>query len=557
MNEKKRILFVNEASPLNTGFSVIGQEILTRLNRTNKYELAELGCYIQPNDPRVGEIPWKFYPVMPNQEDQNGNREYNSSVFAQFGEIALEKVCLDFQPDIVVDVRDHWMCEFQLRNTFRKNYKVLWMPTIDGLPQKVEWLQDYKNADMILTYSKFGRNLLAKEAPDINVFDVVAPGVNHDIYKPMDKNKIRSIFGIPKDANIIMTVMRNQKRKLYPDLIEMFKDYLKHCNYNNNPKLAKNTYLYLHTSYPDVGYDIARHIMQNGVGHRVLVSYKCHQCKKFYPDFFQTELTTCKYCGSLSGYMPNTSNGLTREELAVIYNLADLYVQYSICEGYGMPIAEAKACCIPAFAVDYSAMSEQVEVEGCQKIRVERFFHESIQETEQIRALPDNNDCIKKIYKFFQKPESERLRYGVLARKDIIDNCSFDRAAKVFESAIDSLEINDRNKTWLSQSDNTIVPNTDIPKNIRNSSEFIDWCIDNILCDPKLKFSFWRDELIKGLNVGYMLGRSGKEPCNAKIIVENMLRKVENNNKWEAIRASLVIKKVDDGAKKEIFWELI
>src|SRR5690606_349177 len=45
------------------------------------------------------------------------------------------------------------------------------------------------------------------------------------------------------------------------------------------------------------------------------------------------------------------------------------------CEGMGMPIAEAKACGLPAFAVDYSAMKEQVECEGCQSIKVERFFH--------------------------------------------------------------------------------------------------------------------------------------------------------------------------------------
>jgi hypothetical protein len=42
---KKRIFIANDASCLNTGYGIYGKEILTRLHNSNKYEIAELGCY--------------------------------------------------------------------------------------------------------------------------------------------------------------------------------------------------------------------------------------------------------------------------------------------------------------------------------------------------------------------------------------------------------------------------------------------------------------------------------------------------------------------------------
>ena len=42
---KKRILFCNETSFLNTGYSVYGREVIGRIFNTNKYEIAEFGIY--------------------------------------------------------------------------------------------------------------------------------------------------------------------------------------------------------------------------------------------------------------------------------------------------------------------------------------------------------------------------------------------------------------------------------------------------------------------------------------------------------------------------------
>jgi len=54
-------------------------------------------------------------------------------------------------------IRDWWMDEFVLRSPFRNYFKFIWMPTIDGEPQKEMWLDSYKQCDGILTYLTFTR----------------------------------------------------------------------------------------------------------------------------------------------------------------------------------------------------------------------------------------------------------------------------------------------------------------------------------------------------------------------------------------------------------------
>ena len=58
--------------------------------------------------------------------------------------------------------------------------------------------------------------------------------------------------------------------------------------------------------------------------------------------------------------MPSVNSGLSTKELVEIMNMFDIYVQYAICEGFGMPQVEAAACGIPIASVDYSAMNDIV-----------------------------------------------------------------------------------------------------------------------------------------------------------------------------------------------------
>jgi hypothetical protein len=265
--DKKRILFVTEASYLKTGFSTYLREVFRRLNRTGKYVLAEHGSYGEPKsrDRRPHEIPWAYYHNMPENEIE-GQVYQEKYQTAQFGEWKSPQVLSDFKPDIVITNRDHWMDEFLSRSPLRKYFTWLWMPTVDGYLQQWEWLKTYNGVDGLFAYSWFGKRVLEEQSRfmlakqydinPLNVIDVCQPGTNTDIYKPMDKIEVKKMLGIPEHLKFIGTVMRNQPRKLFPRTIESFAKFKR-----NHPNESKNVILLLHTSIPDVGWDRGKGII--------------------------------------------------------------------------------------------------------------------------------------------------------------------------------------------------------------------------------------------------------------------------------------------------------
>ena len=64
-----------------------------------------------------------------------------------------------------------------------------------------------------------------------------------------------------------------------------------------------------------------------------------------------------------SQFLLTNVSGIPREALAVLYNAADLYVSTS-AEGFGLTIAEALACGVPAVGCDYSSVPEVIGPAG-------------------------------------------------------------------------------------------------------------------------------------------------------------------------------------------------
>jgi glycosyltransferase involved in cell wall biosynthesis len=339
-NRKRRVLFTGEASFLATGFSTYLNEVISRLHATGEFLCAEMGSYAHDDDPRCQQVPWKFYPVAPARSNQAAMQQYMSSPTNQFGEAKFDDVCLDFKPDIVCSIRDWWMDEFIERSPLRNNFKFIWMPTIDGEPERELWLDTYKRCDRVLTYSEYGMDLLKRTGRrGTNLVTIASPGVDLEMFKPPEnKRDHKARLGIDPNSLIVGTVMRNQKRKLYYDLIEAFSMWLHQSKTKGHLELAKRTFLYLHTSYPDVGYDIGKAIRDFKIGNKVIMTYLCSNCQTAYPSFFNGEMMVCRKCGKLAAHPPNANHSCPRNVLADIMKTFDLYVQYSICLHPDTPI---------------------------------------------------------------------------------------------------------------------------------------------------------------------------------------------------------------------------
>lgn len=540
---KKKILLINESSFLKTGYSTYGFETLKRLHATNKYEIAELGCFARSDDPQRHQLPWKFYGNLPNNNDKVAVDFYNSNQSHAFGSWKFEEILLDFQPDIVWDIRDWWNFEFEERSPFRNYYHWVIMPPVDSVPQHPQWISTFANADAVFSYSDWGLSVLKGNNKLINVVASAPPGADLKTFNIIkNKKDHKKNWGIPEDSFIIGTVMRNQKRKLYPDLIESFRMFLNEVP----PYIAEKSYLYLHTSYPD-WWDIPSLIIEHEVSHRIIITYKCRACKNVFASFFQDARNSCPRCYQQEAFLPNTHMGIERNELASIINLFDVYVQYSNSEGFGMPQVEASSCGVPVFAIDYSAMSDVVRKIRGYPIKYLKLAKEA--DTGCNRAIPDNVDFVNQLVKFAQLPETWRNKKGFEARKATELHYDWDKTSKIWEKHFDSVPLKDVASTWESPV-KIHEPNTEIPINL-TPEQFIQWAIINVAGRPELCNHYMAMRLIRDIqwqstteHTGDIyfndLSAIGTRPKRKDFTREDALKELRNicdyNNFWEQKR---------------------
>lgn len=545
---RKRILFVGESSYLASGFATYHNEVLSRLFDMDRYELSELACFGGYDDPRRYERPWNFIPNVPDPKSPSEEAEYNSNKLNEFGQWKFERVCLDIQPDVVVDVRDWFNCEFLSRSPFRRHYHLSLMPTVDSYPQQEQWLDTYLSADSIMTYTQWGMDVLMEQTGGrIRGRGVPTPGADTEIFSPVpDKEGYKRSMGLPPGALVVGTVMRNQPRKLYPELIGAFARFLK----ESPPHLRNNTYLYLHTSFPDqAGWDLPLLIKTAAIGHRTLLTYFCRSCKSSYPSFYTDAVSCCRNCGARAAVIVHPSEGLERTNLAKAYNLMDVFVQYANAEGLGMPQIEAASCGIPVMAIDYSAMSEVVRKVGGVPLKPLRLMRDY--GVDAWRAVPDDDAFLGELTRLLSLPSPVRRAMGFRGRQAVCEHYTYDRAAKIWADLFDGIE---PSRTWKEPA-RTHVPRLDIPDGLSDAM-FVRWCISHVGGRPDLVNSYMASRLTRDLIWGVTGGGMGGLPYNdASVlglggeqnrksfsrndVVAQMLAMAEHHNRWEEQRGRL------------------
>jgi len=336
---RRKILMVTESSTTLSGYGTYTKALLSRLHKSGKYEVAELAGYAHINTPGLKDIPWKVYPngLDPSNPNDPRHQILNSQPINQFGAWRLERVCLDFKPDIVFDIRDPWMLMFEGQSPLRKFYHWVIMPTVDSAPQQEEWIDSFMQADRVFTYSDWGLDVLKQQSCNLIKTERSAPpGVDENLFKPVaNKLEHRRQLGFQPDMFIVGTIMRNQRRKLFPDLINAFKIYLEKCYAAGKADLANKSYLYFHTSYPDVVgcWNMPRLLKESGISHKILWTYICRNCRHISVSPFQDGRTVCAMCNNVSATLPSVGDGLTQPQLVDILNLFDVYAQYAVCLG--------------------------------------------------------------------------------------------------------------------------------------------------------------------------------------------------------------------------------
>lgn len=519
---KKRILLVNEFSGLNTGYAVYGRNLFSELHKTGKYELAELACYLDPRDTRASQFPWRVYPAIPHPDNQQETQAYHSDPQNVFGKYAFEKVCLDFKPNIVAVLRDTWMERFIVDSPFKPYFKWGWLATIDGVPQQPNWLSMYGEVDGLFTYTDWSKDII--EEYGVKVQGTASPVADLAFQPVENKEEFKKQFGF-EGLKIVGMASRNQARKLYPDLLEVFREVLDKTG-------RKDLYLYLHCSNHDQGWNLPELIKQNGLSSRVILTYVCKKCGYGFPSVFNDENIRCKRCGQQEAVCSNVQIGLPSQGLAQIYNLWDICIQWASSEGAGMCPVEAAACGVPVIEVDYSAMSDV-----CRKLNgevIEPIAYAKEVMTARKMAVPDNKKLIEYLIEFLNLPGMIQRIKGKEARDGFEKHySSWEKTAQVWMNWIDGLP---NENLWGSPPNIKQIPRfEDIPKEISNS-EFVKVCMNYVLGERDKLFGFMHLGLLKNLNYGFLPSGNSKQNFGRQEVY-NVLANIRLRiNGWEQER---------------------
>jgi glycosyltransferase involved in cell wall biosynthesis len=231
---------------------------------------------------------------------------------------------------------------------------------------------------------------------DTDVFHAVSP------FRPVvangkvlrSKAECRAMFGGDPARTWLLRTDRYMPRKAYPSLLRSVM-----------PVLAK---------HPDV--DLVIHCRPRDEGGDLRV-----------------ELS--KY-GELANQVLLTGQGgrLPREGLVALYNAADLYVSTS-AEGFGLTIAEALACGIPAVGLDYSSVPEVIGSAGT-VVPVGSLLDNPYS---YFWALPAERAYTEAVeYLVTHKHRREQL--GMLGSMRVKSNFQWARAAEQFEGLLTAAE---------------------------------------------------------------------------------------------------------------------
>jgi len=529
----KRVLLISEFSELSTGYANYSKNLLKGLAQSNKYEVAELAGYCEVGDPRIDNGAWKIYPSKPNRNDTHNLELYNRDKQNDFCKGVFHQVCLEFRPDYVLNITDYWYANWVNYSPYKECFNWIWMPTVDSLNQNAEWLNVYKECDAVLTYTDWSGEVLKDEG---RIFSMgQAPPCASEEFFPMNKDQCKDFFGISPNTKIIGFVARNQRRKLIPDLCRSFAEFSKERN---------DVVLWLHTSYPDnQGWNIPEILMENGICSKVVFTYYCQNCREVKVRHFSGASGWCQKCGTYSMAPSNVSGAIPDFIMSRIFNSFDLYVQYALAEGFGVPAIQAAACGVPIIETNYSAMEDIALKLGSMKVDPIVLYDEI--ETGCKRASHNNAELVKLFREFFDQPKLIREKIGADTRKKYVENYSWDRTVNKWIQTIDSLPKKGWNKPYKLHQ-----PHLYQEFNGPNS-DYVRWLIQYVLGEPDKLGTFFELKLLSDLNFGqtrripqlyfvedsYAFGERKFEPFGRKEAYDMCVNLCMNRNNLESMRS--------------------
>lgn len=472
-----KVLFVSEASSLNTGYGIITRNLISNLIEEG-VDVLELATHIQPDSDLVHKIK---HPVILNDPPQN-TVEYQQLQMHHMkdGAYAFDSVCLQYKPDVVVDIRDIYNYHWQRWSPARDFFNWVVCAPVDGIDQDFYWLDTLREADGVFTLSEWGKTTL--EGENINVDGVLYTSTNH-LYKAPSKEEkkiIKEWFPFDNDRFVFCTVMKNQPRKLFGPLFEGFRQYL-----DDN---LSDDILYCHTNFSEGNWNIEQLLLRYNLFSNVVFTHYCTNCHLVKPVFYRDTCSYCPQCYNFTFRSSLCGDNIDDSVMHKIYGGSDAYIQLACREGLGMPQIEAHNCGLPIATANYAGMSDFVKSVGAVKI-------------------PHSLSITPSMNMFEAKFESQDISDALLLlkHKEYKSNDKFSNWKILQQSFIECVKsLGKPRKDWNTNKEifSPLSSKYLLGLNLTNS-EFVNFLIKSVLGRPQWCASYIAQKMITDLNRGY------------------------------------------------------
>lgn len=302
-----RILYSSNAFWAKSGYGVQGLSLLPRLA-----ELPEIG-----GRENIAQFAW--YGSQGGMHNVEGFTVYPAGA-DPYGNDIIQSHTKHFNADVVITLIDVWV----LKDTGKKVKPALWLPwlPIDHYPVPPKVIDALEGADLPLTYSKWGSQLLESQGVKNRY---IPHGIETKQFFIQDYSELRQqFFG---NAHLTSMVAAN---KGYPDRKALGAQIMAWADFAKDKPDVK---LYLHTEPTPLYGGLNLFALTSALG----IAEKVH-----FPDRYENFM------------------GLPTEYMAMIYNSTDVLLAASRSEGFGIPIIEAQACGTPVITSNFSSMPELI-----------------------------------------------------------------------------------------------------------------------------------------------------------------------------------------------------
>jgi glycosyltransferase involved in cell wall biosynthesis len=402
-NEKIKVLTLSDHPLSPSGVGTQTKYVIEALLNTGRFQVISLGGAIKHQDYGTKIVDpwgedWKIIPV-----DGYGTPEMIRSILRN------ERVDMLW---IMTDPRFYeWL--WSIENEIRPLCPIIYYHVWDNYPAPHFNKKFYESNDYIVSISKLTHEIVKEVAPN-TPSTYIPHAVNGDFFTPTDKQKLRDeiVQEEDRDKFIVFWNNRNARRKQSGTLIHWWKDWL------DKREMHGKAQLIMHTEPKDShGQDLEHIVMHLGLNDRQVL--------------FSTQKVPV-------------------ENMYQFYNIADVTVNISDAEGFGLATLESLSCGVPIIATMTGGLQEQVygpagmngiglypsskAIIGSQQVPY--IYEDRISKKAFLAALDQ----------MYDGGEEFRKELGQNGRKHVLENYNFEDFNKKWVDLM--LEIHEKEGSW-------------------------------------------------------------------------------------------------------------